>query len=121
MKGRPKKTTFNLEEMCIIIKECAASGVAELKFGDLNVSFFDRKEKERAVFDQSSSDYDHPGPEKIEEIISNQEELTESDELNHRDTQMMTMAIEDPSKFEDMLVHDEVEDIPEGDEDASTD
>jgi len=117
--GRPKKTPFNIEEICTIIKECAASGVSKLKFGDLDISFFAEKEKERLVLDQSSINYNLPSPEKIEEIILNQEELTSPEELQHRETQMANMEIENPLQFENMLTHDEVENNPEGDEDAS--
>lgn len=92
-----KINSFTMAELCSIISTCASSGVSELKFGSLHVTFGRPTE---------STQKDDPAPRTeatVEEQAKIQEEVLLQDELLTRQQQLEFMRIEDPHLAEELM------------------
>lgn len=96
------KSAFTISDLCTIIRECSISGVSELKFNSLHV-----------VFGRTTATV----PEQIKPttaIVEEQKTIQEKefirDEVALRQEQVAMMRIEDPSRAEEMLMEDMLQD-----------
>jgi hypothetical protein len=99
--GRPKKH-MTVPEVVSIINECGASGVSELKFGDLYVKFSTK----------AASNIPDPLPtvtEITESQKKNESRSLENDELNFREDQLANALLENPLLAEELLIKGELE------------
>jgi len=94
-KQRSRKIVLNSNDVCNIIKECANTGVSELKFGDLHLKFgYTLPAQPQAPL----------GAEIPEAQLKQEEnEYLDQEFYKSKDDEIENMIIEDPSKFEELL------------------
>lgn len=107
------KTVFNVEQVCAIISKCAESGVTELKFGDLHVSFQPKSEQTTQAATWARPAH-HSDTEISEELLrQTDKERLEQDERRFREEQLAEMMLTDPLAYEELLASGELEDRDE--------
>ena len=92
-------------EVCEIIKVCAASGVARIQYGALEVDF------------GSQSVAAEPQPHVVEESVISQveQEAVLSAEVNAKQEELSSMLLTDPSEYERLMLLGDLEDKAEPD------
>jgi len=97
--------SINCKEVCAIIKICSESGVRELSFGGLKVSF-GRHANEVLALDNT-----YAAPQAIHEAqaIEASQKAIEQEELSTKEEQLSQMMIEDPLEYEAMVARGELE------------
>ncbi len=84
--------SFSAADICSIVNACGESGVAEFTLGKLKVIFKDtRSELEEPV----------EFPQELQDAVI--EEVTERDEIAHKEAMLAQMEIEDPVEFERLM------------------
>lgn len=107
----PEKRVLSFREICSIIKSCGESRVAELKFGDLHITFHQPvKEGLDAVKAPPQQVTTHPDAEISDEQRKHLEKhaLLE-DELRLKEDQLDQMLIESPTDFEELQAQGDLE------------
>ncbi len=119
----PKKSLLTFSQVCSILKACGESRVAELKFGDLHVTFHPPVKE-----GPEAQQYFPTTPTPPEAEISDQqrEQLEKhalaEDERRVKEEQLQQMLIEDPAGYERLLAEGELEQDEEtGTVDGETD
>ena len=100
-----KKNALSVDDICSIIKLCSSSGVSEIEFGSLKVSFQDRKKLVEPIVIPSTF-HGHE---------SNQTEITEEPtsedavalEADLKALEMQNLVLEDPSLAETLEAMDD--------------
>lgn len=86
---------MTVENLCAILKACTESGVSELKFEGLEVSFWGPTQTLPQAFNLSP------------EVIAAQEQVSQDvsveQEVRSREDELAEMLVNDPEKFEDLL------------------
>lgn len=118
-----KKEDLLSAEICSIIKVSAESGVTELKFGSLHVTFGRlTKEKEDIPLVQQNPT---PNPVSVltdENHKKQQSDYLETEQMKLREEQLARALVEDPVKYEELLRTGDLTDgldSPDGDEEFS--
>lgn len=95
-----KKYCMDVLDMIRLIESCARNGVANLKVDNFEVSFHN-KEKKYIDTDRPSrpESEDTPNPDIVTELPQ--------PEIMDKAEELALMAIENPEKFEEMLVNDD--------------
>ena len=105
-----EKRLLNFKELCSIIKTCGANNVAELKFGDLCVSFHKKVETQQPI----ESEHKHNTHTDTEISDEQREQMgkaaLEHDEIMTREDQLDQMLIESPSEYERLIAQGDLED-----------
>jgi hypothetical protein len=83
---------FSASDICSIVKSCGENGVGEFTLGKLKVTF---KGNLTPVSQQEEVSTE------LQEAVS--VELTERDELAHKEAMLAQMEIEDPVEFERLM------------------
>lgn len=85
---------FSAADICSIVSQCGESGVAEFTLGRLKVTFKSTRLKlEEPIYSEI--------PESQQEAVI--EEVTERDEIAHKEALLAQMEIEDPVEFERLM------------------
>jgi hypothetical protein len=102
------KKSLTVEDICAILGSCDKNGVAALKFGDLQVEFFD-KQPETSVAHTSAP-----------EIAAEQSKIHNSalveEEIRTREQQLEELFLTDPLEAERLLAKGDLEDELNGTE-----
>lgn len=101
-------SNLTAQEICSILGACGAAGVAELKFGDLQVSFHRPVE---AQMDQTPPVYQPEAA--ISEIHAAQEiekSSIEQEEFDVKTERLALMMVEDPAQYEKLFLDGELTD-----------
>ena len=127
--GRPEKQVLSVDGVLRIIEASAKSGVAILKFGDLELNFRPSQPGTLPTPGEAPSQSVLPlasPPEKIPVLTDEaqaeaaQREL-ELSELDLRDQQLAELMITDPAEFERQMHQGELEDDESGADDEQLD
>jgi hypothetical protein len=102
------------KDICEIIGTCRDSGVLELKFKGLLVSFKSKGGTESAASDQQSH------VEEIQELKIDDEKLRFEIEDRQKEDELANMLIENPSDFEQGLARGDFVDAEETDADTGS-
>lgn len=105
------KTKLTAKDACDIIGVCRRWGVAELKFKDLSISFAKMGEIQADAFTTPTL-VDQP------EKIADDKSFLEAREKQIKEEELANMAIEDPLKYEETLLGDDLIDLGEQDAEA---
>jgi hypothetical protein len=84
---------FSAADICSIVKICGESGVVEFTLGKLKVTFKDTRT-------QAIEPAESISQEQQDAVV---EEVTERDELAHKEAMLAQMEIEDPVEFERLM------------------
>lgn len=99
----PEKLKFSIKELCGILKECSRSGVAKLKFGELEVEF--QKPTEKLEGEPLS-------PRALTEILAEQQKIhnvsLKTDEIRLKEQALAELPITDPLQYEELLMRGEL-------------
>lgn len=96
------KGTIKVEEICAIIKECGISGVRELSFNGLKLSFGDRNPEPMAQ--TMVPHYAQPIPPEVVATANAQTKAANAEEeLLYKQEELDQMLIEDPVGYFDAL------------------
>jgi hypothetical protein len=109
-----EENTLSVDNICSIISLCSSSGVAELEFGALKVSFQDRRKPVDPIVIPST----FHGPEsKPNDIIEDEQDAEEaaSLEADLKALEMQNLILEDPTLAEEIeaMDEDQIEDFIE--------
>lgn len=99
-------TKLNVKNVCEIIKACGSAGVSKLKFGDLELEFHIREEKQEITqtipmysVSHTYQDDNSQGP----ESDSVSPELLQKQEAELKQQEVSEMLITDPAAYEELL------------------
>ncbi len=106
-----EKRLLSFKEICSIIKTCGASRVAELKFGDLHITFHEPVKEGLDTVNELSQKYTtHPDAEISDEQRKQLEKhALAEDEIRLREDQLDQMLIESPSEYEELQAQGDLE------------
>ena len=93
-----RRHALKVDEICALIKQCSESGVTEITFGELHISFASKAIE--ALPEQAIAGTE---PEKIEQDLERKEIEDKEDLLAH-------MLVEDPVAYERLRLAGELED-----------
>ena len=97
------------KDLASIIKTCGESGVTEIKFGDLFISFAKIKEKQ-----EPSLNYPLNQVEKITPKTEIKEkDFVGIDEVIQKEEKLANMLLESPQEYEEALLRDDLVDVGE--------
>lgn len=96
---------FKLKEICELIKVCGASGVTELKVGELHVQF-----SSKAHGGSVSSGIELPIIKNTDQLVETEQEVILRDEIKLKQDQLDLALIESPAEYERLLMSGELED-----------
>ncbi len=88
---------FTASDICLIIKQCGDSGVSTFNLGRLRVNFGSPKTTPADINELQTFNFSE---EQHEAVV---QEVTERDELAHKESILAQMEIEDPVEFERLM------------------
>lgn len=100
--------SFTAADICSIIKICGESGVGEFTLGKLKVTF----KSNRSRFEDPIQ-FDEVSQQKQDAVVV---EVTERDEIAHKEAMLAQMEIEDPVEFERLMTSGDLMNSKVGDE-----
>lgn len=92
------------KDLAIVLRACKATGVTELKIGDIEIKF--GVSETRQTLERKGETYIVPSAEQLreaEELVNVQENVDSADD------QLAFMHIDDPAQFEQLLIEKELE------------
>ena len=101
------KKNLTIKDVLSIINMCGASGVSELKYGDLFLSF--KKEKGSSEIPLSSY------PQNQVDKIKFDAQLFAAEEIRTKEDELANKIVENPAEYEDLLLAGDLEDVGEQD------
>jgi hypothetical protein len=94
------KKHLTSQNVCDILSKCQASGVKELRFQDLHVTFESKLRNDK--------DLDNPPREGGGNSTIETQDLLAQEELNFKDEQLATLQLTDPLHYEELLSQKEL-------------
>lgn len=98
------ENVLSSQDICEIIKTCGESGVVDLEYGNLRISFQARNEP-----CQDELHYQSPGPVTAIPKVMEEDNLIRPDEMSVKEDELANMIIEDPLQYEALLANKELE------------
>jgi hypothetical protein len=110
-------TTIDHKGVCEIIKVCVKSNIKELKFGELELTFFGSEaqiDDEVHVVSAAAIPRARLSQAKLNKMKSNDETILLSLAEQHKQDELDRLLMEDPAKFEDLVIAKELEALDGG-------
>ncbi len=98
-----------------LITACSGKGVAEIRFGDLTLRFFENSQENNSDLVNSSQTWSKrkPTPQKLEQMELIAKEADEKAKAKEAEEELSELMIMQPEKYEELLATGELVDDPQ--------